>query len=89
MKLMPSARPAKRYLLFDTNNKSTVEQALFEGLGILGVAKAEPLFLQAKTGKIILAVSREEIVHVRAALEIFSAPLKVIKVSGTLRGLSS
>ncbi len=58
-------------------------------MGTLGVARASPVFLQHATGKVILAVRREEIVDVRAALELSQTPLRVIKISGTLKGLSS
>ena len=84
-KLKSSQRIQRRYLLLEAN-KEVVEKALLEYLGILGWAKAVPVFVSG--GKdLILSVSREELSNVRAAFELCSTPIKVRKVSGTLAGL--
>lgn len=81
-KLNPSARLKKRYLLIDSE-KARVERAILDYIGILGWAKASPVFVSGK--KTILAIDRKEILNVRAALE--AAGLRVLRVSGTLKGL--
>jgi RNase P/RNase MRP subunit POP5 len=88
LKSKPSQRIKKRYLLIH-GKKDEVEKAILDYLGILGYAKASPLFVNVneKQGSLILAVDRAEINNIRAAFEIVKN-VKVIKVSGTIKGLS-
>ena len=84
--LKPSARIKKRYLLVEAKKEET-EKAILEYIGILGWAKASPFFVKSSGDKIILAVSRESLNDIRAAFSINNAKIKIIKVSGTLKGL--
>jgi len=69
LKLKPSAKISKRYLLIH-GKKEYIEKAILDYIGILGWAKAAPHFVK-KTGKgYILAVSRKEIDKVRGAFAI-------------------
>lgn len=86
LKLNPSARTKKRYLLID-GTKEEIERAILEYLGILGWAKAEPRFVGGKSGGVILAISRKELDNVKAALELSPKEMQILKVSGTLKGL--
>ena len=81
-KINSSLRTKKRYL-FIQGKKEDVEKAILDYLGILGWGKASPVFVESKN--LILAINREEIENVKAALEL--ADLKVLRVSGTLKGL--
>ncbi|MCA9485430.1 MAG: hypothetical protein KC506_01140 [Nanoarchaeota archaeon] len=91
LKIKPSAKTKRRYLLLEAN-KREVEQTILDYIGILGWAKASPLFVKSfkeKTkNKLILSVERSEISNIRAAFEISKAKIKVEKVSGTLKGLT-
>ncbi len=88
LKLKPSAKINRRYLLIKASSKKEIEQAILDYIGILGWAKASPLFLNAKKNdKTILSIDRKEINNVRAAFEISNANIKVLRVSGTLKGL--
>jgi len=85
MKLKPSMRSKKRYLLLENANQEEVKKIILDYLGILGFAKAEPFFLEKNN--LVLVVNRNELENVRAAFELSKYNTKVIKVSGTLKGL--
>ena len=76
----------RRYLLIESKNKEEVEKAILDYIGILGYARAAPFFVSGGK-KIILAVSRESLNDVRAAFELCKENIKVVRVSGTLKGL--
>jgi len=86
LKVKPSARIKKHHLLLQAKSKKDVEQTILDYIGILGWAKASPSFIE-KSGKIILSVNRKEVTNVRAAFELSDKKIKVLKVSGTLKGL--
>jgi RNase P/RNase MRP subunit POP5 len=79
-KLKPSMRENKRYLLVDEGKEGT-ERAILDFIGILGYSKAGVAFISDR----IVAVNREEVDKVRAALVM--AGIRVIRVSGTIRGV--
>ena len=82
-KLPPTLRLKRRYLLVEADKKD-IEKSIIEYIGILGWAKAAPLFSQ--NGKrCVVAVNREELVNVRAALALSN--IDILRVSGTLKGL--
>ena len=87
LKIKPSAKIKHRYLLLQAKSKKEIEKTILDYIGILGWAKASPTFIETKTKKIILSINRKSITNVRAAFEISPAKIKVIKVSGTLKGL--
>ncbi len=87
LKLKPSAKLKKRYLLID-GKKEDIEKAILNYIGILGYAKASPFFVKGKGNLVILAVNRKEIDKIRGAFAISAEKIKVLKVSGTLKGLS-
>ncbi len=81
---MPSLRERKRYLLLETKvTKEDVEKAIIEYIGSLGYGKTGLNFVKKNT----IAINRETINKVRAAFAIYSKPIKVLAVSGTLKGL--
>lgn len=82
----PTMKIKRRYLLLEADSKEEVERAILDYIGILGWAKAVPFFID-NGEKIILAIYRKEINNVRAAFELFPGKIKVLKVSGTLKGL--
>lgn len=86
VKLRPSARLNRRYLLV-RGTQSAIERALLDYLGLLGWSRAAPVFIGHHDGRIILAVTREELIDVRAALGLASESLIIERVSGTLDGL--
>ena len=87
LKLNPSNRVKKRYLLLDASGKEQIEKAILDYVGVLGWAKASPVFLLFKE-RIILGINRKEVENIRAALELSSEKIKVLRVSGTLKGLN-
>jgi RNase P/RNase MRP subunit POP5 len=88
LKQKPSAKIHRRYLLIIASKKE-IERVILEYLGVLGWAKAVPVFV-AKTGHkdSVLAVERKSLEDVRAAFEIAESKAKILKVSGTLKGLA-
>lgn len=75
----------KRYLLI-RGKKEGIEKAILDYLGILGYAKASPIFVRENEKGIVLAVDRSQINDIRAAFEL-AKDIKVLKVSGTLDSL--
>ena len=83
-RLKPSLKENKRYLLLETSaDKKDIEKAIIDYLGTLGYAKAGVYFVSDK----IIAVNREQVNNIRAALCVYHKLIKVKKVSGTLKKL--
>ena len=83
--LKPSMREKKRYLLLSGNfTKDDVEKAILDFVGVLGHAKASPMWIS----KNILSVNRKEIDRVRASLA-YNGKIKITRVSGTLKALKN
>lgn len=80
-RLKPTLREKKRYILYE-GKKEDIEKAVLDFIGVLGYAKAAPVFL----GKNILAINRGELDKIRASL-LFSN-IKILRVSGTLKKLN-
>jgi len=80
----PSHKIQRKYILFSIKDKERINKILSDYLGILGLAKASPMFVDDN----ILAVSSKEVDNVRAAVEMSSENIKILRVSGTLKGLS-
>lgn len=86
MKIKPSDKIKRRYLLIDAKSKSEVEKIILDYVGILGYAKATPVFLE-KDKKLILAVERKSLNDIRASFEMCKSNIKILKVSSTIKGL--
>ena len=85
-RLKPSLREKKRYLLLETSaTRAEIEQAVLDYIGVLGYSKAAPAFVRNN----ILAVNREEVDKIRAALALAKKLIKVKRVSGTLKGIGN
>ena len=88
LKLKPSMRIKRRYLLLEAKTKEEIEKNILDYIGILGWAKAKPLFVKNDKNKIILAVERSSLDDIRGSFEVSKNEIKVIRVSGTLKGLN-
>ena len=86
LKINPTAKIKRHYILIE-GKKEDIEKAILEGVGVIGWANAGPLFVGEKDGKVILSVNRKEVDSVRACFELFNGKAKIIRVSGTIRGL--
>ena len=90
LKLNSSLRKKHRYILIDAKNKEQIEKVILDYIGILGWAKAAPIFVKlfkSETKNFILAVDRKELANVRASFEVSNENIKILRVSGTLKGL--
>ena len=87
LKLNPSDRIKRRYILIEGAGREDVEKVILEYIGILGYAKASPIFVSDGRKELILSIAREALMNVRAALEVSSLKIKIRRVSGTLKGL--
>lgn len=89
LKINPSARTKRRYLLAAGGKREEIENILLDYLGVLGWAKASPLFIEGgkKEGLFVISVERKEVDNVKAAFELSGKNIKIVKVSGTLKGL--
>ena len=89
IKLNPSAKIKRRYILIDASSRDSVEKELLEALGTLGISKAKMVFVNpVNTKGIIISVERGALDLIRAALEISKENIKILRVSGTLKGLN-
>ncbi|OGM02133.1 hypothetical protein A2115_02065 [Candidatus Woesebacteria bacterium GWA1_41_8] len=87
-KVKSSGRTRRRYILFGGGEKKKIEKIILDYLGILGWAKASPVFVE--DGKrIILSVARRSVNDVKASFEICEDKINIVKVSGTLKGLGA
>jgi hypothetical protein len=94
LKLMPSARDNRRYFYMNSDEKSKIEKAILDYIGILGFSKSAFIFVETpagvspegQKGKLVGSCLRESLEDVRASLAF--AKIKIQKVSGTIAGLS-
>ena len=86
LKLLPSLKEKKHYILF-SGEKQKAEKALFEFLGILGMAKANPQVIWTAKGKGIIMFNRQFADDIKTAL-VFSG-IHTLGVSGTINKLKS
>ncbi len=85
LKLKPNLRINRRHIYLE-GLKDEVEQAILDYIGILGWAKASPIFLNDENN-LVLSIDRKMINDVRAAIELCNYKIKIKKISGTLKGL--
>lgn len=88
LKLKPSARDKRRYFLVEASN-AKVEAAILEYVGVLGFAKSAYMKVNSEDfkGKTVGSCLVRSLIEVRAALAF--AGIRIEKVSGTLKGLST
>lgn len=86
LKLKASARDNRRYLLIEDESKEKIERAILDYVGILGLAKSAYIFVRTEKRKTIGSCLRESLNSVLASLAF--AGIKVLRVSGTIKGLS-
>lgn len=89
LKEKSSAKVKRVYVLLEGGNRSDIEKIILDYVGVLGWAKASPIFIEGgkKEGRMIVAVERSEVNNVRAAFEASPMRIKIIRVSGTIKGL--
>jgi len=86
--LKPTQRENKRYLLIKGENlKENVEKSVKDFIGALGKSKASLAWVKKEGDNAIISVNRETINHVRASFAVWPEEIKVLRVSGTLKGL--
>jgi RNase P/RNase MRP subunit POP5 len=89
--LIPSQKENKRYLLIHGKElKKNIEKAILEFSGVFGLSKCGLNFISSDSGRdsAVISVNRESLDLVRASLVVFPEKMELLKVSGTLRGLS-
>ena len=77
----------RRYILLAGASKEQIEQTILEFIGVLGWARAAPLFVQRIGKDVVLAVERGSLDEVKAAFAASPLGIQVLRVSGTLKGL--
>ena len=86
--LKPTQRESKRYLLIKGENlKENVEKSVKDFIGVLGKSKASLAWVKKEGDNAIISVNREAINHIRASFAAWPEEIKVLRVSGTLKGL--
>lgn len=89
MTAFSSSEKIKRRYLLVKGARASIEKAILDYLGILGWARAAPVFIAVESGMWVCAVERAELIHVRAAFALAPEQLEVVRVSGTLKGLKA
>ena len=87
--LKPSHREKKRYLLVkgkDTNKKN-IDEAVLDYIGALGYGEASPQIIKSSKESVILAINRGGLDKIRASFVISGKDIKIVKVSGSVRGV--
>lgn len=89
--LIASHKENKRYLLINGKDlKENIERAILEFSGILGMSKCGLSFISfnSKENSAVICINRESVDLVRASLAVFPEKIQVLRISGTLKGLS-
>ena len=82
--LKPSHKENKRYLLLEGKNlKRNVPLAIKEFIGELGLSESSPRWIEEN----VLSINRKSLEKVKASFAVFLIEIKVLRVSGTLKGL--
>jgi RNase P/RNase MRP subunit POP5 len=83
--LIPSHRESKRYLLLEGKDlKKNVEKAILEYSGSLGMSQCGLSFIKNN----IICVNRGSLNLVKGSFAIFPEKISVLRVSGSVKGLS-
>ncbi len=87
LKLKPSVRDKRRYLLIVEKSEKKIEDAILNYIGVLGFAKSA--YMKVKNDefpdRIIGSCLRKSLIDVKSSLAL--AGIKVEKVSETIKGL--
>lgn len=84
LKLNPSAKENKRYLLILANeSKEEIKEKIERMIGIFEMAKTDFRFVKTKKDFFLVSVNREKINFVRAGLVFTNCPC--IRVFGTIK----
>ena len=84
--LRPSMRENKRYLSV-VGKVEDIEKAILEFIGVLGISKTGLVKVKSGKDRAVIGINREALNNVRASFAVWPRELKVVKVSGTIRGL--
>jgi RNase P/RNase MRP subunit POP5 len=87
LKLKPSAKDKRRYILINEISNKKVEEAILKYIGELGFAKSAYMYVKLPEikNKIVGSCLRKELINVKTALSL--SGIKVEKVTETLKKL--
>ncbi len=87
LRLKPSAKDKRRYLLINEVDSKKIEEAVLKYLGVLGFAKSRYMRISGEQprGKIVGSCTRKELENVRAALTLSN--IKIERVANTIKAL--
>ncbi|MEK6925891.1 MAG: Rpp14/Pop5 family protein [Nanoarchaeota archaeon] len=84
--LKPSMKENMRYL-YVKGKIDDIEKAILDFIGVLGMSKSSLLWIKKEKDYAIIGVNRESVNKVRASFAVWHEEIKVVRVSGTLKGL--
>ena len=89
LKLKPSAKDKRRYLLINETSNKKIEDAILKYIGELGFAKSAYMYVKVPEikNKLVGSCLRKELINVKTALSL--AGIKVEKVAETLKRLKN
>jgi RNase P/RNase MRP subunit POP5 len=83
LKMLPSLKEKRHYLVIKPGNKEKIDKLLLDFLGVLGYARAGPQFIESRKEYVILSVVRKYVKEVKSAL--VQSDFKCVGVSGTIK----
>ncbi len=84
--LKPTMRENKRYLIVK-GKIADIERAILDFIGVLGMSRASLVWIKRGKDSAVIAVNRGSVDHVRASFAAWPEDIRVLRVSGTLKGL--
>lgn len=87
MKLKPSMRSNRRYLLIKAERKEDIKKAILDYVGVLGLAKMSLMLVNQDKDNILISIDRKEVDNFRASIECSPYNIQVLRVSGTMKGV--
>jgi len=86
--LRPTMKENKRYFLLKGKDFFEAESVILEFIGILGMTKAGMSWIKKEKTSAIICINREALNQVRASFAASPKDIQVVKISGTIKGLS-
>ncbi len=85
LKMLPSLKEKRHYLVIKPGNKEKIDKILLDFLGVFGYARAGPQFIEARKEYVILSIMTKYVKEVKASLAFSKSGLSCVGVSGTIK----
>lgn len=83
LKLLPSLKEKRHYLVIKPGGKEKIDKILLDFLGVLGYARAGPQFIESRENYVIVSVVRKYVSDIKGAIS--GTGFNCVGVSGTIK----